>query len=147
MAETLDLTTDIAEALDSAAARGRAPVLGYVDEQGNSSISFRGSTHVHGPAQLAVWARKQDEGLAAAVARHPRVSVVYFSPDGPGPRHVLLTGRARVDPSANDRVYETMFAAERDYDAERNGVAVIIDVDSVQGRRDSGHFEMRRDGA
>lgn len=147
MADKLDLTTDIAEALDSAAARGRAPVLGYVDEQGNASVSFRGSTHVHGPQQLAIWARKRDEGLASAIARHPQVSVTYFSPDGPGPRHVLLTGTARVEESASDGVYATMFAAERDYDAERNGVAVIIEVDSVQGRRDSGHFEMRRDGA
>src|SRR5450755_2743053 len=49
----------------------------YVREDGSPSVSFRGSTQVFGPGELALWARKTDSGLASAVAKEPRVSLVY----------------------------------------------------------------------
>jgi hypothetical protein len=80
MADKLDLSGDIASAVDSAASRDRPLALGYVDEDGNASVSFRGSTHVHGPEQLAIWARKTDDGFATAIAARPQVSLLYYSP-------------------------------------------------------------------
>jgi hypothetical protein len=148
MADSLDLNGDIASAVDSAAARGHALVLGYVDEDGNASVSFRGSTHVHAGQQLAIWARKPDEGFAKAIAAHPRVTLLYYSPDGgPGPRYLSFAGRAHVDPSANDEVYAAIIEGERAQDPERHGVAVIVDVDSVSGFGDSGPFRLEREAA
>jgi len=40
-------------------------------------VSFRGSTQVLGPTELALWARKRDSGLAEAIVDRPRVSLVY----------------------------------------------------------------------
>ena len=143
MADKLDLNGDIATAVDSAPSRGHSLVLGYVDEEGNASVSFRGSTHVHGSQQLAIWARKADEGFAKAIAAHPQVTLLYYSPDGgPGPRYLSFAGRAHVDPSANDEVYAAIVQGERDQDPDRNGVAVTVDVDSVNGFGDNGPFRM-----
>ncbi|HEY4095583.1 MAG TPA: pyridoxamine 5'-phosphate oxidase family protein [Baekduia sp.] len=133
MSNNIDLTGDIATAVTGAAERGHTMALGYVDGDGYPVVSFRGSTVVHGPQQLAVWARSTDTGFAAAIADRPEVSLVYYGPGGPGAIFLSFRGRARVDPSADDAVYAAMIEGERGQDPERKGVAVIIDVEGVRG--------------
>jgi hypothetical protein len=146
MADELDLTTkDIPTAVDDAVLRGRQLAVAYVDEHGAPVVSFRGSVHVHGPRQLAFWARKADSGLAKAVEDRPSVHLVYFGgPDGPGPRFLSFKGSAHADPSQNDAVYAAIVEPERKQDPERNGVAVIVDVESVDGFAPDGMFHMER---
>jgi hypothetical protein len=145
MADPLDLTGDVAAAVDGAAARGSALVLGYIGDDGFPAISFRGSAQVRGPQQLAVWARKRDDGLARVIAERPQVSLLYYAADGPGPKYLSFQGHARVEPAANDEVYEAMIEGEQRQDPERNGVAVVIDVDSVNGFGADGPFRMERE--
>jgi hypothetical protein len=145
MADKLDLTGEIAEAINTAVTRGRPMVFGYIAPNGNPALSFRGSAQVLGSDQLAVWARKPDVGVAAEIVEKPNVSLLYFAPDGPGPKLLSIRGRARVDPSANDAVYENMVEIERNQDPERGGVAIVIDVDMVQGFGATGPFQMERD--
>ena len=94
--------------------------------------------------QLRRRARKRDEGLAAAIAENPRVAIAYFSPDGPGARFLSIEGRARVAPEANDEVFAGMVELEQQFDADRNGVAVLIEVDSVSGAGADGFFQQTR---
>ena len=54
MPDDLDLTGDIASAIDAAAQRGHALAVGSIDDDGYPAVSFRGSTQVHGPRQLAI---------------------------------------------------------------------------------------------
>jgi hypothetical protein len=147
MADKLDLTGDIASAVDGAALRGRTLVLGYVDAAGDAAVSFRGSTLVYDEQRLAFWARKADSGVAKAITAHPRVTLLYYSPDGPGPRYLSFHGRAHVDPAANDAVYGRIIDGERDKDPDRNGVAIIVEVDSVSGFGVDGPFALQRDAA
>ena len=144
MSDTLDLTGDIAAAVDGAALRGAALALAYVRENGSPSVSFRGSTQVHSAGELALWARKRDSGLALAVAKEPRVSLVYYGPDGPGPMYLAIEGRARVAPEVNEQVWAAMIDGERQQDPERQGVAVVIEVDSVAGAGPQGSFQQTR---
>ncbi len=146
MADPINLSADIAAAVNGAALRGRTLVVGYIGDDGFPALSFRGSTQVHGPQQLAFWARSPDAGIATAIAERPQVSLLFYEPDGPGPRYLSLQGRAHVDPAANDAVYANMIEGERKQDPERSGVAVVIDVDSVRGFGADGPFQMRRDG-
>lgn len=147
MADKLDLTGDIAEAIDGAALRGKTAVLGYVGDDGYAAISFRGSLQVHGPTQLAFWSRKTDAGVAAAIAADPKVSILYYGgPDGPGPMFLSFHGLAHVDPAANDAVYEEMIEGERGQDPDRAGVAVVVDVQTVQGFAATGGFEQAAEG-
>ena len=140
----LDLRGEIAVAIDEAAGHGRALVLGYVADDGTPSLSYRGSAHVYSPDQLAVWARKPDAGLAVAVVARPAVALLYFSRDTPGARYLSIKGRARVAPEANDAVYEKMFYRERDADPDRKGVAILIDVDTVDGAGENGPIHQER---
>lgn len=141
----LKLTGEIAEAVDGAAERGPALVLGYVADDGTASLSYRGSTQVLSDDQLAVWARKPDEGLAQAIQARPSVSLIYYSRDTPGPVYLSIKGRARLAPELNDLVYERMIAGERAQDPERKGVAIVIDVDVVHGVGAQGRFHQERE--
>jgi hypothetical protein len=143
MAE-LNLTEEIAEAIDGAAERGPALVLGYVADDGTASLSFRGSTQVYSKDQLAIWVRKRDDGLAKAIQARPGVSLIYFSRDTPGPAYLSIRGRARLAPELNDVVYERMIAGEQAQDPERKGIAVVIDVDDVIGLGALGRFHQER---
>ncbi len=144
MPDALDLTGDIASAIDGAALRGSQLSLAYVRDDGSPAVSFRGSAHVHGPQELAIWARKQDSGLAAAIAQRPRVSLVFFEVGGPGPMYLQIEGRARLAPELNDEVYGAIIEGEQKQDPDRNGVAVIIDVDTVVGSGAEGYFQQAR---
>jgi hypothetical protein len=145
MPDALNLTGEIASAIDGAALRGSTLALAYVRDDLSPSVSFRGSTHVHGPTELALWARKRDSGLATAIPERPRVSLVYYGgPDGPGPMFLAIEGRARVAPELNDEVWAAIIDGERQQDPERNGVAVLIEVDSIAGARAGGYFQQAR---
>ena len=144
MTDTVDLTGEIAEAIDGAVLRGHALVVGYVDDAGYASMSFRGSTQVYGPQQLAIWARKRNDGLVAAIGERPKVTLLYYDREGPGAKYLSIYGNAHVDESANDTVYGSMVDPERGQDPERKGVAVIVDVDSVNGFGAHGPLDMQR---
>lgn len=145
MAEKIDLEGPIREAVDGAALRGATLALAYVGEDDRPQVSFRGSTQVHGPTQLALWARKRDSGLSQAIATNPYVSLVYFAPEGPGPMFLSIKGKARTAPEADEAVYAAMIEGEREQapDPSEDGVAVIVDVEEVQGAGADGFFLMQ----
>jgi hypothetical protein len=142
MAGPIDLRGGITAALDTAFERQHVVVLGYVDDDGHASLSPRGSTHVHSATQIAVWARQPDTGLAKAITARPVVSLLYLGgPDGPGPRFLQLRGTAHVDEAAGPQVYAKMPEPEQERDADRKGVAVIIEIEHVRGFGPDGPFE------
>ena len=136
MPDPVNLTGEIAAAIDGAALRGHTLAVAYVRDDGSPSVSFRGSTHVHSPTQLAIWARKHDSGLAAAIVDRPRVSLVFFEMEGPGARYLAIEGH-----ELDQEVYEAIIEPERQQDPERQGVAVLIEVDTVAGAGENGFFQ------
>jgi len=138
----IQLDDDIKEAINNAFAARNFVVLGYVGDDGAPHLSFRGSTQVFGPDQLAIWVRNPEGGFVRALRSHPKVSLLYRSSE---PRRILtLAGRARVEAGANDVVYTNAHPAERDRDPEKKGVAVIVDLDEVSGFGPSGPIRMTR---
>ena len=138
----IQLDDDIKEAINGAFEARNFVVLGYVGDDEAPHLSFRRSTQVFGPDQLAIWVRNPDGGLVRAIRTRPRVTLLYRSSE---PRRLLtLMGRARVDPRANDVVYANTHPAERDRDPQKKGVALIIDLDEVSGFGLSGPIRMTR---
>ena len=90
--------------------------------------------------ELGVWTRNPNDGLATGVAANPEVSLALFDPET-SPFMLSIRGTARVDASQNDRVYDGMIQGERDYDPDKGGVAIIIDVTSVRGYGAEGPIE------
>ena len=147
MADELDLTTKVI----SRPSNMTAPLSASTTPQ----IALRRvdlpAPLVPSRATISPWAtsrstsRKTDSGLASAIEGSPRVNVIYYGgADGPGPRFLSFKGSAHVDPSVNDTVYDALIEGERNADPQRKGVAVIVDVESVDGFGADGPFRMER---
>src|SRR5262245_38185910 len=74
------LTHDSNAALSSALFDGIPMVVAYVDLDGQPSLSFRGSTHVYSPNQLAIWVRNPEGGLLKSLDANNRITLLYRNP-------------------------------------------------------------------
>lgn len=129
----LVIPRDVAERVNSALADKRPIAVAYVTPDGRPVLSLRGSTHVHGDDQLAIWVRHARGGLIESVTANPNVSLLYR--DSQERTTFVFSGRAHVsgDDATRKAVYDASPEAERDHDPERQGAALIIDVDAIQG--------------
>lgn len=132
-ATPLKLTEDMKKLVDHALATRHPMIVAYADPAGQPILSFRGSTQAFGDDQLAMWVRNSDGNFLNAVAKNPRVALMYRDEDSKATYQ--FQGRARVsrDEADRRRIYEKMAEAERNHDPARTGVALIIDLDRVEG--------------
>lgn len=146
MSNELELSEDMQQAVNGAFATRRPIVVSYVDEHGAPQLSYRGSTQAYSTTQLAIWARNPEGGILDAIEKNPAVALIYgyFEPNDRG--FMIFRGRAHVDGSdaVRNHVYEHAHEFERSQDPERKGVAVIIDLDSVDGFFGGARLQMRR---
>ena len=113
-------------------------MVAYVDDQNRPGMSYRGSVVVVSETQLGFWARNGEGGTVSAVAKNPNLTIAYREPTpdhGRSAAVVTFRGKGRVveDGALRDQVWDTMPQRERDSDADKKGVAVIVDLDSVMG--------------
>lgn len=141
----LHLTDEMQEAVNSAFGMRRPMVIAYVDPDGSPRLSYRGSTQVFSPTQLAIWVRNPEGGILDSIAKNPAVSLLfgYFEADDRG--FMIFRGRARAESSdaVRDRVYGNAHEFEQSQDPDRKGVAVVIDLESVDGFFGGARLQMR----
>lgn len=130
----IELTDEMRESLASALADRLPVTVCYVDGDGQPQISFRGTTQVHSSDQLAIWARNPNGGLPNAIGEQPLLSLLYRNPEAQ--IGWQFQGRAHVDESeeARNAIFDASPEAEQNRDPEREGVAIVIDVDRVIAR-------------
>jgi len=129
----LKLPPELKRKIDKALSEFHTMMIVYVDENDQPTMSLRGSTLALSDTQLAMWIRNPEGGLVKAIARRPKV-LLYYRDDGKRSTY-HFRGRAHVDNSEATRrhVYDTMEQVERDHDFAGTGVAVVIDLDWVEG--------------
>ena len=132
-ATPLKLTEEIRKLVDNALATRHPMIVAYVDAGGQPILSFRGSTQSFSDDQLAIWVRNSDGNFLNAIAKNPKLALMYRDEDTK--QTYQFQGRARVshDEAARRRIYDKMEQRERDHDPARTGVALIIDLDRVEG--------------
>jgi len=139
------LDNEIGAAIDGALDNGTTVVTAYVDADGQPQLSFRGTTQAYGTDGLALWIRDRAGGLLRALPHNPRLTFWYY--DSSTRTHYQIQGHGRVDD--DDDVRQTVFdrspEREQRLDPERQGVAVVVEVDRVTGRNPSGPVNMSRD--
>lgn len=120
-------------AVDRALVERHPMLLAYTTPLGQPVLSYRGSTQVHSDDQLAMWVRNPDGEFIRAIAANPRVALMYRNEDSRATYQ--FQGRARVSASPEDRriVFERSAEAERAHDFAMLGVAVIVDLDRLEG--------------
>lgn len=105
--------------------------VSYIEPGGRPHIAFYGSTHVHSDNQLAIWVRNPKNALCTTLSEHPDVACIY----GNIKDRVYITfegrGRLATDATTRDQVFTTMHPIEQKFDADRKGVAILIDLTRV----------------
>jgi hypothetical protein len=132
-ATEVKLTPELCRLVDSALASNMPMIVAHVDETGQPILSFRGSTQSFSDTQLAMWVRNSDGNFLKALEKNPKVSLMYRNNET---RTLYqFQGRAHVskDEAARAQIYERMNEIERMHDYARTGVAVIVDLDRVDG--------------
>src|ERR1700685_2119585 len=143
----LQLSSALKETVNTALERGRMLSVAYVSPEGQPELSFRGSVQAYSDTQLAIWVRNPEGGiLKAAKSGHPHITLLYGELGAQSKAFVTFRGRGRVESSESVRrkVYDDSPQIERDMDKDRKGVALIIDLDSVDGFFGGSALKMRR---
>jgi general stress protein 26 len=142
----LKLSAEMKKAVDTAFESFKPIVVSYVDENGAPQLSFRVSTQAYSEDQLAIWVRNPEGRILESIEKNPAVALLYGSFEPTARAFMIFRGRARVDSSEAVRrqVYERAHAFEQSQDKDRNGVALIIDLDSVDGFFGGAQLKMRR---
>lgn len=134
--------TELTDTVGAALAEGRPCVLATVGEDGRPDIGPKGSMLVLDKQRLAYWERTRG-GHLENLRRSPHVAVLFL--DLEHGRYIRFFGRAELheDGPLREQVMERVVKPELDYDPERKGIAVVVEVERVH--EPFGRGEMRRD--
>jgi hypothetical protein len=143
----LDISEAIGELFKHALIPNLKPVsVAYVDDAGKPQISHRGTTQRLNSKQLAIWARNPEGGIVSAMASKPAI-VLHYSDftDLANRVYLNVVGRGHVEPDEAIRrtVFENSPELERNQDPDRKGVAIVIDVEAVNGIMGGEILQMR----
>jgi hypothetical protein len=130
--------------VDGALDNGTPMLIAYTDDSDEIHLSFRGTIQAHSGDQLALWARDPEGGLPRHIASRPKVTLLYHDPATRA--SYTFYGRARVEaePAARAAIFENSHPRERQMDFRRRGVAIVVDLDKVEGRGPGGRILMLR---
>lgn len=141
----LRLTPEMKAAVNGALDNRTPMLIAYVDGREQVRLSFRGTIQAYSDGQLALWARDAEGGLPRNIAERPKVTLFYNDPA----RRTSYTfyGRARIatDPAARAAIFENSHPREQQADFRRRGVAIVVDLDKVEGRDEAGRLLLQRD--
>src|ERR1035438_6568298 len=142
----LKLSPALKETVNPALARGRMMSVAYVSPQGRPELSFRGSVQAYSDTQLAIWVRNPEGGiLKALTSGHPHIALLYGELGAQSKAFMTFRGRGRVESSepVRRKVYDDAPERKSTFDKDRKGVALIIDLDSVDGFFGGNMLKMR----
>jgi Pyridoxamine 5'-phosphate oxidase len=108
-------------------------VLACVDDEGEPSLSLRGSVQGHSPTQLCLWVRNADSGLIRAIRADRPLSFLYRN--SPSRMTLTIKGRGKVigDESLRRRIFDMSTEVEQRHDTAMTGAAVVVDVWRIHG--------------
>jgi hypothetical protein len=126
------LDEEIKGLINGALAGGTPIILATADAKGRPRLTFRGSLQVFSEDQVGFWARNAEGATMENIASNPAVAMMYRNPKTL--IMLQLVGRARlVEGDQRDRVYDNAPEFERNSDPQKKGVAVLVDIDQVEG--------------
>ena len=143
----LRLTEEISSAVNGAFDNQTPMMIAYTDGGGEIHLSFRGTIQAYSDNQLAVWARDPGGGLPRHITARPKVTLFYHDPKTR--TTYTFYGRAWItdNPGTRAVIFGNSPPRERQMDFRRRGVAIVVDLDKVEGRGPAGRGLMLRASA
>ena len=132
-AQAIRLPEALKRRIDHALVERHPMLLAHLGPEGQPILSFRGSVQSFGDDQLALWVRAADGGFVHAIRANPKVALMYRDEDAKATYQ--FQGRARVtsDAAERQRIFDRAPPAERAHDFAMLGVAVVVDLDRIEG--------------
>jgi hypothetical protein len=140
----MKLTQEIKEAVNGALGNRTPIMVAYVDEEGQPSLSFRGSTQAYSDDQLAIWVRNPEGGLQNALKKNNRVTLFYRDPEKRMTLQFKGRGHIENDPKTRETVYNNAPEVERNADRDQKGFPLIVDLERVDGIMPGIRVQMRK---
>ena len=138
------LTDAHAELLLGALENGTPVIVGYADADGKPHLSYRATLQVIAGDQLGMWIRDPRGGLVRALPTNPNLACFYSDRTKGVTLQFMGRGRVVDDDAIRTAIYDASPKLERDMDWRRGGVAVVVDVERVEGRDSSGRVLMAK---
>jgi hypothetical protein len=140
----LRLTDEIKHAINGALDNGTPMLLAYRDGSDEIHLSFRGTLQPYGDDQLALWARDPQAGLPRNIGAHPNVTLYYHDPATRTTYNFYGRARIESDATARTTIFEGSNRREQYMDYQRRGIAIVVDLEKVEGRGPAGRVLMVR---
>jgi hypothetical protein len=143
--QPLRLTPEIKAAVNGALDNQSPMLIAYLDGAEEIHLSFRGTIQAYSDDQLGLWARDPEGGLPSNIAARPRVTLLYH--DAARRTTYTFYGRARIAADQGTRavIFENSHPREQQVDFRRRGVAIVVDLDRVEGRDSGGRLLLQRE--
>jgi hypothetical protein len=127
------LAEPLKKMINEALVQRRPMLVAYSDPQGQPVLTFRGSVQADGDDRLAMWIRSADGAFIQAIRNNARLALMYRNEDSKAT--YTFQGRAHVTDLDSDRrrIFDASPEAERAHDFAMLGVAVLVDLDRVEG--------------
>ncbi len=132
-AQPIFLPQDLKRRIDQALAEGHPMLVSHVDPRGQPVLTFRGSVQTFSDDQLALWVRSPKGGFLQSIRLNPRIAMMYRDEQAKATYNFQGRARVSVDPAHRQTIFERAHPAERAHDFAMLGVAVIVDLDQVEG--------------
>ncbi len=129
----MNLVDEIKTAVNNSFTSGKPIIVAYVDENGQPSLSYRGSAQVYSDNQLAVWVRNPEGGLQNALKKNNHITMLYRDPETRAMLQFRGVGHIESDDPTRSKVYDSSPEPERNADKEKKGLALIVDLERVDG--------------
>jgi general stress protein 26 len=132
--EVTDVIPDNARGTINGALRNNTPMtVSYVDEDGMPNMSLRGSIQVYSPTQLSIWVRNKEGGMPKAIAKNPKIGLLYRDSNTRSTLVIQGIGHIETDKETCDHVWDMIQDVEQKHETRESGCALIIDVVKLQG--------------
>lgn len=141
----LVLTDEMKAHIDSAYANGTPMLVAYIDADGAPRMTLRGTAQAYGDQAIALWSRTADGGIVRGVVRNPNVSAFYRDAKAGVTLNLVGRGRVEHDPEARRQIFDKSPEIEQLMDPMREGAAIVVDLDRIEGTVSTGRVVMRRD--
>lgn len=127
------LTAELKRRIDHALEERHPMLVSHVDPQGQPVLTFRGSVQAFSDDQLAMWIRSAEGGFIESIRANPRIALMYR--DEEAKATYQFQGRAQVttDQQQRQMIFDKSPTVERAHDFAMLGVAVVVDLDRVEG--------------
>ena len=126
-------------------ARTATPILVVsVDPTGQARVTLRGTVQAISDERLAFWARNAEGGTVGALDTNPKLTLFYRNPQIRTTLSFYGRGWVTKDEAERVAIYDNSPEPERAADPDQRGVAVVVELDKIEGATQNGRIHMVR---